>query len=109
MPWKKRSATTELFNSCIQWLRGCRISGQNSLTTCVPASAPNIIPPVAKPLPTVRNRAGCQAREINPLPKFPEIRPIAGVRFPVVVLRVTTVLTNAYFILGPKPRLPEGR
>ena len=52
---------------------GCRILGQNSLTTFRPASTPNVMPPEANPLATELTLAGCHRRETNPLPIAPVI------------------------------------
>src|SRR5581483_8948585 len=79
---------------------GCRISGQNSRRTFDPASTPRVIPADANPAETVRTLAGCQRREINPLPTAPAISLVATVFFPVVVLRVITVASNACASIG---------
>ncbi|MBI4906212.1 MAG: hypothetical protein HY820_21435 [Acidobacteria bacterium] len=61
----------------------------------MPASAPSEMPAELKPLATVCALAGCQRREISPLPMVPEIAPDATVRRPVVVLWVITELCSA--------------
>jgi len=55
------------------WRRGCRISGQNSLTTFKPASTPSVMPPDANPLAIELTLAGCHRREMSPLPIAPVI------------------------------------
>src|ERR1041385_7650459 len=87
---------------------GWRISGQNSRVTLIPASTLKVIPAEPKPLATVCSLAGIHRREMRPLPIAPETSPDAKVFLPVVVFRVTTVRSNAYFTRGPKPCLPDG-
>lgn len=81
--------------------------GQNSCATFAPACAARVKPAEANPAPTVLAAAGCQAREIKPLPTAPDIRPDATVFFPVVVFCVTTVLTSACSRRGPNPVLVD--
>ena len=76
--------------------------GTNSRTTLEPATAASPMPAVEAPLPAAS--APCVKA---PAAAFPAMRPAAGVRLPVFVLRVTTVLVRACASRGATPCLVE--